>query len=362
MELVEESKDGNLERVKNLLKEGVDINFLYDKWTPLIGASQYGHLEIVKLLLENGADINLGNKIGWNPLLVASRNSNTTSNVETVKELLKYGADVDLRTNKGWTALMMSARYSNTDSNVETVKELLKYGADFNLINNGWTALMMAARYSNTTSNVETVRELLKYGPDLLKNNDGWTALMVAASNSNGDSNIETVRELLKYNANPFAKNNDGKIALDLCPTKECNALIGKYMWDWMYQNVKRLSKQYSRSGTARFPKDIWELILLRNKQKQLCKRLSNEENKYILVNFALLLDIPISENMTKRTLCDLISKQLGYGGKYSQKSENYFKNKESIQKVVALGQSLGINTSQPVEKILSDISDALMR
>ena len=102
-----------------------------------------------------------------------------------------------------------------------------------------------------------------------------------------------------------------------------------------MKNNVKKLAKQYSRSGDIKFPKDIWELILLRKKEKQLCKRLGNEENKYILINFALMLDIPIPEYVSKRKLCDIVSKQISYGERYGESSVDYFKRKQAMKKAI---------------------------
>ena len=86
-------------------------------------------------------------------------------------------------------------------------------------------------------------------------------------------------------------------------------------MWDIMYGNVKIKVNRLKN----KFPinKDVWELILLRNKEKSLCKNLSSPENKYILMGFASMLNIPVTENMTKGDLCMIISKQLSSGQNY---------------------------------------------
>jgi len=51
------SKEGNLDKIKNLLKEGADINELdiLKQWSPLLHAITCGHVEIVKFLLAKGA-------------------------------------------------------------------------------------------------------------------------------------------------------------------------------------------------------------------------------------------------------------------------------------------------------------------
>jgi len=124
-----------------------------------------------------------------------------------------------------------------------------------------------------------------------------------------------------------------------------------------MNKNTKLLSKQYASGTKPYILKEIWELILLRNKQKTLCKRLSNSENKYILMSFAETLDIPITKGITKKDLCELISKQIAWGGKYSEESLKYMKKQYARKTVILAAKSLGINTSQSIDKILDEIS-----
>ena len=65
MDLIEASRDGQLDLVKLLLERGGNVNIqdIYGD-TALIWASLYGHLDIVKLLLEKGADVNIQDNYG----------------------------------------------------------------------------------------------------------------------------------------------------------------------------------------------------------------------------------------------------------------------------------------------------------
>lgn len=314
----------------------------------ILEAAENGNVEKIKLLLENGADVNAKDDKGWTPLMMASRHSNTSSNIETVNLLLQNGADVNAKQNTGWTPLMLASRYSNTDSNIQTVKLLLQNGADVNLKNNdGWTPLKLASKNSNT----ETVKLLLENDANVnLKNNNGNTALMLA-------KNLEILKLLLEYNADPFILNNDGKSILEYCATEECKNIINLAIWKRLFKRDMSTAKKYSKETTL--PSDVWELILLNKRQQQLCKDLSSEKNKEILALFALELNIPIDEKMTKAKLCGIISRQLAYSKYYSEESKKYTdrKIKKEIIQIKNIAKNFGLEVNRPLDEILKDLT-----
>ena len=78
VDIVDRASAGWLQKVKESLDLGVDINFQNAmEYTALIGASQDGQIDVVKYLVENGADINIKNHWGHTALMVASENNHT---------------------------------------------------------------------------------------------------------------------------------------------------------------------------------------------------------------------------------------------------------------------------------------------
>lgn len=93
---------GNLETVKQLIKDGADINEKEPAGgsSPLITATMFGQTEIALELIMAGADVNFRNNDGSTALHTAAFFCRT----EIVKALLDNGADKTIRNNAGSTA------------------------------------------------------------------------------------------------------------------------------------------------------------------------------------------------------------------------------------------------------------------
>ena len=127
-------EEGNLVLVKLLITEGVELASL--RRTLVQEATCNGDTEIVKLLIDAGVDVNITNSSGRNPLSYAAENGH----VEIVKLLITLGADVNNQSSEDGTSVLIEA-----SNNTDIIKVLLESGADPNIQSNyGYTALINA--------------------------------------------------------------------------------------------------------------------------------------------------------------------------------------------------------------------------
>uniref|UniRef100_A0A8C6Q3P4 Ankyrin 3 n=1 Tax=Nothobranchius furzeri TaxID=105023 RepID=A0A8C6Q3P4_NOTFU len=149
---------------------GVQSPISSDSNASYLRAARAGNLEKVLDYLKSGVEINICNQNGLNALHLASKEGHA----EVVAELLKLGATVDAATKKGNTALHIASLAGQT----EVVKELVTNGANVNAQSqNGFTPLYMAAQENH----LEVVRFLLENSASQsIATEDGFTPLAVA--------------------------------------------------------------------------------------------------------------------------------------------------------------------------------------
>ncbi|BCS83604.1 putative ankyrin repeat protein [Cotonvirus japonicus] len=182
--------------------------------------------------------INSVNKLGWTALMLACRNSNTTSNDDIVESLLISSVDIYKENNNKDTALSLALFYAGTDSNIQTVKLLLdKWNAN-NLAEN--YEHYFAVAWKNKLHNVELLKMLINvcagthYKREIFTNivknsrtkrnsiilkilseymtdidytcSNNYTPLMLACRYSSSTSDNATVKLLLEKGANPDYK------------------------------------------------------------------------------------------------------------------------------------------------------------
>jgi uncharacterized protein len=174
---------GRLDKVKQLIEEGADVNGNAESGlTPLAGAANYGHFSVVQFLLENGAVPTITDKEGKNALEEALK----AAQPKIVRLLIPRFDRGELKKRYDWSDLVLSLWTGGKDQ----VSELGQPEALDNQDRLGITPLMVAAGVGQA----EAVEQLLKRGANWkTASPEGVTALHWAARS--GDP--RTVRLIL---------------------------------------------------------------------------------------------------------------------------------------------------------------------
>ena len=191
--------DNDIERVKQLIGQGADVN-AKDKnegEAALHLAVQRGEINIVELLLNAGARANSRDRSRRTPLMLIAEDyesdedeseSRPSQSAEIFRLLIAHGAKVNLLDSEGMSALMYAAR----NESPALLRLLITHKADVDLqAKNGRTALMEAVDAGET----ENVKTLLEAGANVdLKDEDDQSALSLCT-----DSEIQSL--LTSYGA-----------------------------------------------------------------------------------------------------------------------------------------------------------------
>lgn len=174
MNIVKAVENNDIEKVKSLLAEGINVETKGDQQRSLLLIATYNNnIEIAKVLLEAGANVNTQDAIKDSPFLYAG----AQGKLELVELFLKYRPDFNIYNRYGGTALIPAAEKGHPD----VVKLLANTsGYPINHVNNlGWTALMEAI-VLGTGGAIHTliVKELVDAGADInIPDSKGVSAL-----------------------------------------------------------------------------------------------------------------------------------------------------------------------------------------
>ena len=170
---------GDLERVKQLIQDGQDVN-RGDSYgiTPLMKAAESGHNQVVRELIRDGAHVNGKDKYKQTALHWAS----SWGHSSVGKTLAEAGANLNEQDEYGRTPLILTAYWGHAN----VVMELIRAGADVSVVSrqNWWsvaagsTALHFAAKQNS----IECGVLLVEAGADMMtRNNDSKSSLDLAS-------------------------------------------------------------------------------------------------------------------------------------------------------------------------------------
>lgn len=153
---------GNYDIAELLISYGAPVNPPGNDQIPLVSAVMNQHPKVISLLLSHGASMSVTDRLGWTPLIFASRRGY----LSIMKLLVESGAPVNGAGVQGLTPIM-------TCADPQGVMYLLEKGADVHARNgDGDNCLQMAACLDFPPS---VICLLLKAGADPTVTVDGKT-------------------------------------------------------------------------------------------------------------------------------------------------------------------------------------------
>jgi ankyrin repeat protein/penicillin V acylase-like amidase (Ntn superfamily) len=205
---------GSLSQVRNLLRNGADVNTKTAiGTTPLIGATQAGNLDIVQYLINSGADINLADRHGNTALITAV----VFGQSDIAASLMQAGANVNLANKADWTPLHYAAANGYLDllRLLLTNEAQLRPGSETDL-----TALMLAA----SAGKLDVARCLLAEGEDPnAVDTYGNNALLIALKFKQTD----VAQELIRVGINVAISNKQDETPWSLAADNKDKKIMG---------------------------------------------------------------------------------------------------------------------------------------
>lgn len=251
--------NGDIDTVKKLLDQGVDLNEINQHaGTPLLCATFGKKSEIVKILLEHKANPSHFSFLleGIAPLLVAAEEGNAS----IVKMLLEYHANpnqTDLK--EGNSSLIYAARKGNT----EIVKMLLEHKVNPNQANTNGRSPLIEAAFRGHDAIIKILVDH-KVNLNQVDKNGDTPLIMAILQGCRRASSAPIVEMLLEQGANPNQVdqiNPDNHPLLFLARQIHRNAKDAKYALKYKRQALLRTLFTRERRGGLFFNQEDKNMI-----------------------------------------------------------------------------------------------------
>src|SRR6516162_2663895 len=128
MDIVTAAEDGDLEKVKEILRTNPKLACEPGEG-PIHWAAKFNHIDIIEELIKHGADPNARDAEGRTPLHYAA----AADALDAAKFLIKNHADLNPEDELGYTPLVCAIT-ERSEGGEEIAKELLAAGAEYNVL------------------------------------------------------------------------------------------------------------------------------------------------------------------------------------------------------------------------------------
>lgn len=181
------AEKGNLKKVRELLKQGADPNYVPHPTCsqPLSLALTNNHYDVAIELIDAGADVNDGADVGFSYISYLAINGDST--IDVIKSLVEHGADIELKDQIvpeffETTPLYQAAYWGQP----RTFHHLIEVGASLDIQSEEKNNLMYAAAFGGNTEIISTIH---KAGKDLNSvQNEGLYPIHVAAERGHDEA------------------------------------------------------------------------------------------------------------------------------------------------------------------------------
>ncbi len=250
-DLVKATKNGDLEKVSELLNTGADLNTTVgdgDKRNLLHHASQKGYPNLIEFFIEKGIGVNSLDNRGRTPLYLACHDYK----FDAAKTLVLNGAKINI--SGDYNPLDMAS--SNSYYGTEIVELLLENNADANIVCRGTSVTpLMGALHQKKT---DALKLLLNAGA---KTNH---------IDANGESPLgrvsvfefpEHIRLLLDFKAKINFQDRKGNTALHIATEKENKKVIEVLIKKGIKTNLKNKNGETAKDIAKKNNSEIFSLI-----------------------------------------------------------------------------------------------------